>query len=172
MHSSGYVEASLYHRVNDTGQIKIRLFVVSRISGRLPQNKINHQFKSELDDKDLADPVCYLPGQIDVLVCAGVWTAVALSGIHRKQADNSLWLAQNTSLGWMVFGDVRNNATKCPYVFHMHQVDQTNMLIERFWEIESVPSIRTRSSDEQWAEDNFLRTFSRDSNGRYSVFSI
>lgn len=169
LNSSGYVDVLLHHRQDDIVPIEIRLFVVAKISSRLPQISFERQFETELTEEKLADPAYNIPGQIDTLLGAGIWAAITIDGIIKKQSGRLSVLAQNTSLGWVIIGHFGEHVVSRPISLHIRAADRTDELLERFWEVESVPMVHTRSSDEEWVEANFVRTHSRDSSGRYIV---
>lgn len=169
LNSAGYMDVLLHHRQDNIVPIEIRLFVVAKISSRLPQVSFERQFETELTEAKLADPFYNIPGQIDTLLGAGVWAAIIMDGLMKKQSGRLPVLAQNTSLGWVIMGHFGEHVGPRPISMHIRAAEQTDKLLERFWEIESVPAARTRSTDEEWVETNFIQTHSRDSSGRYIV---
>lgn len=167
--SCGYIETMLCHRQRNQPAIPVRFIVVSRISNRLPQAKFEHKFGADLEEKDLADPLYNVPGQIDALLGAGIWATIVDNGIIRKLTNTLSLLAQNTSLGWVIFGHVYDHFSNKPAALHIREADRFDEILQRFWEIESVPSQHTRTSDEDLVEMNFQETHYRDASGRYIV---
>lgn len=169
LNSKGYIDVLMHHRYIDAPLVKIRFLIVSKISSSLPHAAFNNNFKSEVDEVELADPCYNSPGRIDTLLGAGAWAAIVKKEIYKKAIDNSPILAQHSSLGWIICGHADKAAVKKPISLHISTMEHTNALLERFWEIEWVLSVNTRSADEQFVEDNFVNTHYRQKDGRYVV---
>ncbi|XP_056629853.1 uncharacterized protein LOC130440615 [Diorhabda sublineata] len=74
----------------------------------------------------------------------------------------------DTVLGWVVSGQIStNNVEKASCNLSINQ--ELLNSIAKFWEIEEISSTRQLSPDEQFCEDNFIKTTTRDANGRFTV---
>lgn len=170
MSVSGAGELKMQHRYNEQVMITVQLIIVRQISCRLPQTRYEPQFQSELCEANLADPSYNEPGQIDVLLGSGVWATVALPNIIRKPSGDLAALAQDTLLGWLICGQIEGYGASKLSTYTVCGTKQIDVLLQRFWESESIPSSdRTRTDDEQFAEDHFINTHSRSADGRYIV---
>ncbi|XP_058816996.1 uncharacterized protein LOC131680291 [Topomyia yanbarensis] len=80
-------------------------------------------------------------------------------------------ILQQTVLGYIVCGKVSEpvsepTVTQCS---HVCAEDPLDSQLERFWEIENFDDGKAFTSDEQFCEDHFTDTVSRDQKGRYMV---
>ncbi|XP_056636636.1 uncharacterized protein LOC130445135 [Diorhabda sublineata] len=74
----------------------------------------------------------------------------------------------DTVLDWVVSGQIStNNVEKASCNLSINQ--ELLNSIAKFWEIEEISSTRQLSPDEQFCEDNFIKTTTRDANGRFTV---
>lgn len=170
MRSTGFVDLQMRHRFDNKILFTIRFLIVRKVSCQLPQNSFENPFGSKLREAQLADPSYNKPGPIDVLLGAGVWAAIALGDIIRDSSSHWPVVAQNTSIGWVICGNIDGLFSRRPHVFNLREADRLDTLLQRFWESESVPSTNhTRSDYEQFVEDNFVRSYTRGADGRYTV---
>lgn len=140
----GIIDAHLQHRLNLEPLIPVRLLVVPKISARLPIHRAQNAFKSEIHSTQLADPQYWIPGRIDMLIGAGVWTKIASGEIIRKLVDSTMYLAQSTCLGWTILATADQGSARPYLTLHVldaddmaasSQLDHLDHLIQRFWEI-------------------------------------
>jgi len=122
-----------------------------------------------LKDLELADPRYSSTDEIEVLLGADVYATVIEPGISKGSAWEPV--AQRTALGWIVSGPV--SATSSHTIARMHQctIDESlSTLVRRFWEQEEVERVPTKLTPvEQECEEFYLRTHSRNCEGRYVV---
>ncbi|XP_070139207.1 uncharacterized protein [Drosophila bipectinata] len=113
----------------------------------------------------LADPNFARSGRIDVLVGVDLIPQLMLPEIRRGTHEEPI--AQNTLLGWIVFGPVRKSMTHSITV----RCNTTTLdhLVQRFFELDSVPSERQLTTEERWCEEHFRQTHVRQPNGKYMV---
>ena len=120
----------------------------------------------------LADPTFMQHSRIDVLLGSEVFSQLILGKVIRGRVNEPI--AMRSMLGWLISGNVPGSGTtlSSPSVFLHVSCEDTahlNTLILRFWEQEEVPSKPLLKPDEQWCEDHFDRTHTRDETGRFIV---
>lgn len=104
--ANGVVTMTLVHRLTDNPHLTIKALVVPSIASSLPDHKFVMPFADELPLEVLADPQHNIPGRVDMLLGAGVWANILNSQIKRKLINGSAALAQSTSFGWVVYGQM------------------------------------------------------------------
>ncbi|XP_014210611.1 uncharacterized protein LOC106640940 [Copidosoma floridanum] len=121
--------------------------------------------------QDLADPDFGLPRAVDILIGAEVYSRLLRPG-YRQPRDI---VGQHTALGWTLVrctpGHPLDSAIPCPTLhdelappWHRELI----MLLQRFWELEKVPSVCHRAPDDIDCERIFAN-YRRDADGRYIV---
>ncbi|GFQ69720.1 integrase catalytic domain-containing protein [Trichonephila clavata] len=75
--------------------------------------------------------------------------------------------AIRSELGWIIGGKANSSGQNSLQVNHIQLV--SDQLINKFWELDSVPCAKPLTSLEEACEDHFVKTHSRDENGRYTV---
>ncbi|XP_036339809.1 uncharacterized protein LOC118749147 [Rhagoletis pomonella] len=142
--------------------------VLPRVENITPTVKVTSDDLAQFWNLDLADPQFNVPQVIDIILSAQDYAAVLLNGLTRSPISNLV--AQNTQLGWVVFGgscnrslDAANNIIEC-----YHTQVYTDRLLRRFWELEEIRE-HTLTRDEKYVEDFFQSTTCRTKEGRYVV---
>jgi len=106
------------------------LHVIPKITTPLPSTDIPQATLAHLTSgKDLADPQYYRSAQIDVLLGADIYARILRGNTQRQ--DNMT--AQETSLGWILFGAVQEKQTR-PKTCHLLLAN-----FQKFWELEDMP---------------------------------
>jgi len=113
------------------------------------------------------DPISSCP--IELLIGADLCPQIIRDGVRRDPARTLL--AQNSIFGWILSGQVYSVAKleKHIHVHHATTLDEVNILLKRFWELDSIPTSSAFSAEEQRCEDHFSRTHSRLNSDRYMV---
>lgn len=117
----------------------------------------------------LADPGYKTAGPIEILLGADVFSIILQSGLRKGGARAPV--AQNTSLGWILSGVIGDAASaQAAHTYQCRVEEDLSAVVRLFWEQEEVPAAAPAlSSEEMECEDHFVRTHSRNSDGRYSV---
>ncbi|GFT44387.1 integrase catalytic domain-containing protein [Trichonephila clavipes] len=118
-------------------------------------------------DISMADPAFYKSGSIDVLL--GVDLTLPLLKGQTLSLGNDKPFAIRSELGWIIGGKANSSRQNSFHVNHIQLV--SDQLINKFWELDSVPCAKPLASLEEACEDHFVKTHSRDENGRYKVRS-
>nr|XP_043067306.1 uncharacterized protein LOC122321442 [Drosophila bipectinata] len=140
-------------------------YVLNSITSHLPRSNVNVDTCQHLQGLHLADPTFSRPGHIDSLFGVDLIPYLLLPDL-RKGASNQP-IAQLTQLGWIVFG--HSNETRVNVVtIRCHQTN-LDALVKGFFDLDQISSERTLTAEEQWCEDHFQRTCTRQPNGKYLV---
>lgn len=147
-------------------QTHLNFLVVDKITSRVPQSHVDISSINIPQNLSLADPNFNEPGDIDMLLGAGIFFDLLLTGqIKSSKRGPSL---QNSKLGWIISGplDYRGSlSTSCNFV-------QTGLQgqIEKFWLIEEADKKLVQLSKEELeVENHFVENFKRDKSGRFVV---
>lgn len=158
----------LHHHSTVDCALWVSLVVVPRLGMLLPSRKTESLDMEQIKSLDLADPRFDIPDEIDLLLGADVWAAIILEDIKRFHGG---LVAQSTRIGWAVFGKPFISAG-CMSEDQEIKSDEMNerldVLLQRFWAIEELPSTHPRTPAEDWCEKNFIETHRR-AEGRYVV---
>jgi len=124
---------------------------------------------SHLRGIELADPDFAADDRIELLLGADVYASILEPGLRRGNELEPV--AQETRLGWILSGPVGVTTSHAIIALHHCSADESlAALVRRFWEQEELcapPS--TLSREDQEAEDFFVRTHTREPDGRYMV---
>lgn len=114
----------------------------------------------------LADPDFHLPRHVDLLIGSGASLSLfAIGQIDLSREGYDLYL-QKTRLGWIIAGGTSSQKTGRAVTCHLTRLED---LIQKFWEIEEIGLNKPQTEEEVECESHFIRTVSRDVNGRYTV---
>lgn len=166
------VDLHIIHRANDTDPVLVKALVVPRIASYLPDRKFTPPFNDIIPLGELADPIHNYPGPIDILLGAGVWANIVCDGIKRNIINDRQSIAQLTTLGWVIYGQISTCSHLRLYNCHMSSDEEDihlDKLMLRFWNADAIPEARQWTAEEQLAEQIFTSTVQRESNGRYIV---
>lgn len=170
--AAGIVNLTLTHRNDVNVQIQISAFVVSHIIANLPNSRMDSPFDNEIPTDQLADPAYKVPAGIDILLGAGAWAAIVTDKMHRICSNGHYAIAQLTAFGWVIYGHMfpyKNDCARiCQATIDVEDARIDQLLI-KYWNADSIPKARQWTADEQRAEDIFVTTHRRESNGRYTV---
>ncbi|CAG9126253.1 unnamed protein product [Plutella xylostella] len=146
----------------------IKCLVLQTISSDLPSTSISiqeHNFKIP-DNIQLADPKYFMSQPIDMLIGADYFWDLLEEG--KIRLANGPFL-QNTKLGWIISGPIYNSTHHDSQV-HCNFTEAIDTQLRKFWEIEDLPGfIDARSDDEKACEEHFIKTTTRDEQGRFCV---
>ncbi|XP_063384763.1 uncharacterized protein LOC134670879 [Cydia fagiglandana] len=164
------VEVSISSRLNPGCVFRVSAYVLDKVTRDLPSTAVSITSWPELELVTLADPEYHTSNKIDILLGAEVYARIIQDGII-KCPSGSL-AAQNTTLGWILFGAVKSDQNTNIKVTTLHtHVEPVEELLKSFWEVEAEPSNKHKilSIEEQRCEDIFHSTTTRDEEGRYVV---
>ena len=147
--------------------LPVRAFVLPEITRELPQIPVSVSETGFLSGLQLADPECFVPGGIDLLLSNDIFTRVIRGGV--LQNDTGTIKALNTDFGWIVGGSVICDfsdfvSVSLGAVLGSADLDEH---LRRFWELEELP-IRGVIADDP-SEICFSENYKRDVDGRFVV---
>ncbi|GFU31488.1 DUF1758 domain-containing protein [Trichonephila clavipes] len=140
-------------------------YVINKIVGMIPHLDLDSSMRELFGDISLADPAFYKSGPIDVLL--GVDLTLPLLKGQTLSLCKDKPFAIRSELGWIIGGKANSSGQNYFHVNHIQLV--SDHLINKFWELDSVPCAKPLASLEEACEDHFVKTHSRDENGRYTV---
>ncbi|GFS72039.1 DUF1758 domain-containing protein [Trichonephila clavipes] len=140
---NGLAEIQFTSHFSSQNSFHASVYVINKIVGMIPHHDLDSSMRELFGDISLADPAFYKSGTIDVLL--GV--------------DLTLSFLKGQTLS---FGGQNS--------FHVNHIQLvSDQLINNFWELDSVPCAKPLTSLEEACEDHFVKTHSRNENGRYTV---
>nr|XP_012232430.1 PREDICTED: uncharacterized protein LOC105678032 [Linepithema humile] len=166
----GIVHFKLKPHFNSTFECVISAHVLPTITSSIPTTEISNETWTHLQRLQLADPQYSVPGSIDILLGADTYSHLLTEGIIKDKIN--LPVAQSTSLGWIISGPTgQTTPRQSLQSYHVINHEELSNLMQRFWELESIPTIQTSSltPEEQDCEEQFKTTHTRDTDGRYVV---
>ncbi|XP_055623310.1 uncharacterized protein LOC129766736 [Toxorhynchites rutilus septentrionalis] len=146
-----------------------KFHVLSKITMQLPNKLVDINDFTLPSDATLADPSFNKPGRIDLILGVQVFYELLRDGQIKIGADGPI--LQNTALGWVVSGKVKDEKQRTAVANVANVVLEASIenLLTRFWETESCHIKSTQSLEEKECEDHFAKTVKRDSSGRFVV---
>jgi len=124
---------------------------------------------NHLSGLELADPDFLTTDPIDILLGADVYAAILQEGLRKGEPYQPV--AQKTSLGWILSGTVGSAAAPRRALTHACRVEEDlSVLVRQFWQQEELPvGDSPLNPEDQRCEDFFRQTYSRATDGRYTV---
>lgn len=164
--SNSKTDLVLHSLYNPDCTVQVTAFVLEKITGFLPPQRVSVASWPILKDIKLADPNFHSPNKIDLLLGSDVYGNILMEGI-RKCSAGSL-LAQATIFGWILTGTNQSQAHSVNIV-SMHV--QSDDFLKSFWEMENEPKLNQKimSEEEKRCEEIYSATTTRDESGRYIV---
>ena len=152
-------------------RLSMEAVIVPKVTCDLPLEEAKHL-------KDLphlrirpSRPVFHMPGKIDILLGCNVYQDLLLSEFRKGSSDEPI--ARETIFGWAVIGQYTPDQSPVPLsstaVFNVTSMPGEDAILQRFWEVEEVPSLLTElTNDEQVVVKHYHDTHVH-SSGRYKV---
>lgn len=147
--------------------LHVEAYIMStRLTTTLPTKAITTCTWPHLERLVLADPSYNQPGRVDMLlgveVCSQIWKSEIIKGPPGTPC------AQNTSLGWILFGKIDECKTPEDKIVVMHHNLDLDSMLRSMWEIEESTN-HMQTPEERLCEEIYKRTHSRTDEGRYTV---
>lgn len=149
-------------------ELSLSCVVIPSICAKQPSGEINISSWNIPKNLILADPTFCNPGDIDILIGAGVY--LSLLCIGQVQLGSKMPTLQKTRFGWVFGGIYRSSDVLSFSSCHLTTNLDVQEQLARFWEIEEpYNSKRSYSSQETECKEIFDKTTKRDSNGKFVV---
>lgn len=145
----------------------LECLVLPTITGQLPQIRLNKKNIVFPEDPRIADPYFDKPGPIDLLIGASLFWRLLCVGQVKGGRGNPTW--QKTLLGWIAGGEIVNVGSSMPSLSLVVTNQELQEQLERFWRQEKLQEPRSLSTQESLCEEYFVKTYSRDLDGRFIV---
>ncbi|GBM87017.1 hypothetical protein AVEN_40602-1 [Araneus ventricosus] len=148
---------------------KIDFLVVPRITGITPSKCLDISALNLPPNITLADPHFHKPGKIDLLLGNEYFCEFLRPGQCR--VPNSQLILQNSVFGFLasgrlnVTGGQSSRVIQCKLIANLEDLHKD---MTKFWELEKIEK-PIKSVEEEKCEKHFLKTYSRNSEGRYIV---
>ncbi len=162
-HSKWKTKVRLFSQFSDEF-IDVELYAVPKVTGSINRLQSNHHISwNHIKGLRLADPLYYKGGEVDILL--GADTAPYLIKHGFRKAGREAPCAQNTTFGWVLWGNV--NVIK---PLHIHSFNsEISTTLRKFWEIEELPQQHALTPEEKKCEAHFISTHTRKEDGRFVV---
>ncbi|KAL7724796.1 hypothetical protein ACLKA6_000431 [Drosophila palustris] len=162
----------LRSRLDSQVKYNVQVYILPRVSHKMPDRQISEDMLPHLKNLCLADPNYFVPQGIDMLLGSDIYDELMLSEVHRGPTGAPL--AQNTTLGYIVSGKISGRASPISsYTVKISRNEASNELedlLQRFWELEQFDKESADlSEEERWCEEFFVRTHRRLPSGKYIV---
>lgn len=156
----------------DTFQTSLSFLVLSKITEKLPTFRFEKSKIKYPRNINLADERFNIPKEIDMLLGAGIFYELLLSG--RIRLGENMPTLHETRLGWIFTGVLNFNANQnnqkviCNLSTKVTNKD-LNDTLTKFWTIEELSNETFLSKDEQICENYFTKTTTRNHDGKFIV---
>lgn len=152
-------------KTSDLFNLQVPCLIVPKITS-LSESQENNNWP-HLGKLELADPNWHKGGRIDILLGSAVHSEIIIDGLRKGFSGQPM--AQNTKLGWIVSGGNGGQKNITSVFTVTSSNDDLSKSLQRFWESEEIPKKRILTPEEQMAEDFFIKTTRRCSDGRFMV---
>lgn len=115
----------------------------------------------------LADEQFDTPKEIDILIGASIF--YDLLKPSKIALDTNSVKLHETEFGWILTGFLTTNYESKPQICNLITNEQLHKSLTKFWETEQVPQHKVLSDEEQYCENYFRETTTRDEEGRFIV---
>jgi hypothetical protein len=146
----------------------IDLVILPQITTVMPSTRLPITVRQKYQHLCLADKDFDIPSRIDALFGADILPSLIRphAGVEHHPGIPS---ALDTQLGWIVFGSVSTTNT-APLAMLATVVDPSvGDLLQNFWRVEEPAAQTLPTTEDQWCDDYFMKSTSRDASGRFCV---
>lgn len=144
----------------------IQCLILPQITGKLPIQSIDSSLFDIPSNIQLADVTFTDPGEIDLLIGASLFWDLIKPG--RLSLGKNMPTLHNTSLRWVVCGPIQIPQSKS--YCHFTSLSNLEGQLQKFWEVEACDTTtKPISLQDQFCEQHFLKTHSRNADGRFVV---
>ncbi|UYV67106.1 hypothetical protein LAZ67_4003903 [Cordylochernes scorpioides] len=167
-HSYGLVEFEFTPHFKSDELFKVNALMLDKLTNNLPTFTCPKSNLAHLKTMPLADPDYNISAPIDILI--GAELAMTLFTGESVIGDEEQLTATSSKLGWLLSGRVSSKGSRRSIrniIQSHHACLETQNIVEKFWKLESIPDVTSISKDE--SEIHFVKTYGRDSTGRYVV---
>ncbi|XP_050452147.1 uncharacterized protein LOC126851851 [Cataglyphis hispanica] len=164
----GRVELALTP-LHDGPPLRVSALILRQLTLYTGGIRVSRNTWPHIDGIELADPDFFAADPVELLLGADVCAAILQPGLRRGGRRQPM--AQRTTLVWILSGSVGTAAaTRSAQTHHCCRDGDLHGLVQEFWRQEEiVVKAIPPTTEEQEAEDHFVRTHARDTSGRFVV---
>lgn len=166
-HAFKAVNLSITSRFDSFG-MNLRCIVLPKITQNLPLIEYERSDFNIPNNIRLADPQFYKSGKIDLLIGAEMfWDLVCIGQIRIGKNRPVL---QKSLLGWILSGRmISPENQKSQTICNLSLLEELNDTVNKFWQVENCLDDKGIVAEEEYSEQFFKETHSRDADGRFVV---
>ncbi|GFQ90768.1 glucose dehydrogenase [Trichonephila clavata] len=155
---------------NGSGSYKrvVDFHVVPKITNMIPVNSFNILHIVFPSNVHLADPTFNISNSVDALLSADIFFDILKDGKYKL--DNCNLIIQNTEFGYITSGNTSrfsSGSLHCGLI--TRDFETLNDTLKSFWEVEEIVPTKFVSDELKKCDEHFLKTMTRDTNGRFCV---
>ncbi|UYV81292.1 hypothetical protein LAZ67_20000677 [Cordylochernes scorpioides] len=142
--------------------------VLTKLTNNIPSFTVKKINYSHMKGLILADPSYFKSREIDVILGSDIVFNLIQEG--RRNGNENEPSAIHSKLGWLVYGPTSvSERQSFRNMAHFSSELESEDLIKRFWELESIPLEEIPTKEEKDCESHHLKNVVRDESGRYIV---
>ncbi|XP_075260576.1 uncharacterized protein LOC142352093 [Convolutriloba macropyga] len=158
---------NLILKTKDEDSISIRATVSAKLTSKLPSHHVNVSGWTKLQDLNHADTNFNQPSTVDLIIGAGHYEEMMIGENRIKELQKPITYRLSCFV-WLAIGresQLEKKSTQLQSFFICSEPDK----LQRFWEIEEIPTRTQWTSELQKCGDHFKSTTRRNSEGRFVV---
>lgn len=166
----GIVSFTLRSNMDPDFQLFVReAYVLDKLTAQIPGRDIDVRSWPHTQNIFLADPMFYNSQHVDMIIGADLFSHIMLQDIRIGQPNQPI--AQKTVFGWILSGQTSSTsaASNTITLRSFHAAMELESLVKKFFEVDQVPETRTLTKEDQWCEEFFQTSHTRQANGKYMV---
>ncbi|XP_036327395.1 uncharacterized protein LOC118740002 [Rhagoletis pomonella] len=135
---------NLHSKIDEGLDISFDAYILNTITSSTPAIPVNTAAYEYLSGLQLADPTFGLPGCIDLLIGADIWSTILQDGVVSEGCDKPC--ALRTRLGCIVLGptNAKSHESKPQSLSTKLKDHDLDGLLRKFWDAEEPPESSTR----------------------------
>ncbi|UYV63980.1 hypothetical protein LAZ67_2006240, partial [Cordylochernes scorpioides] len=139
--------------------------VLTKLTNNIPSFTVKKINYSHMKGLILADPLYFKSKEIDVILGSDIVFNLIQEG--RRNGDENEPSAIHSKLGWLVYGPTSvSEPQSFRNLAHFSSELESEDLIKRFWELESIPLEEIPTKEEKDCESHYLKNVVRDESVR------
>ncbi|XP_050072380.1 uncharacterized protein LOC126560464 [Anopheles maculipalpis] len=161
------VELKIRSRVS-CYEVNLECLITPKVTGTIPTSNVNIDLSLLPIGTMLADPMFFKPQKVDMLIGAELFFEILRP--NQLELAANMPMLRETHFGWIVSGTVEDPQEHVSTQRSCHaSVEDVEEMMQRFWQVEEVPSASKLSKEELDCEAHFISTYQRDETGRFIV---
>ncbi|UYV74135.1 hypothetical protein LAZ67_11002219, partial [Cordylochernes scorpioides] len=142
--------------------------VLTKLTNNIPSFTVKKINYSHMKGLILTDPSYFKSREIDVILGSDIVFNLIQEG--RRNGNENEPSTIHSKLGWLVYGPTSvSERQSFRNMAHFSSELESEDLIKRFWELESIPLEEIPTKEEKDCESHYLKNVVRDESGRYIV---